>query len=114
MPSAVEAIWVEHRLATGRSGAGARRCVGTGLSSPGEVDGEAVTGALGVAVGLGWVAVFCGDEQAAAISAPINTTSRILQLAPAAQLPLDGRRDLVPRQVVKTVVVGAHAGRRMH
>src|SRR2546427_7774343 len=105
LPLAVRVIWVEQSLATGRSGAGARICGGTGLSRPGEPVACALAGTEAPAVGLGWVAVFCGDEHAPAISA---TTSSVRNLPAAAKLPFDRGGDLVSRQVVKTVVVGTH------
>src|SRR2546428_12508338 len=73
-----------------------------------EMDGLPAADAL--AVGLGWVDVFCGDEQAPASS---PTTSSIRKLATAAQLPLDRGGDLVSRQVVEAVVVGAHPFREV-
>src|SRR5439155_13713958 len=82
----------------------------TGLSAPGEMEMDGLAAADALAVGLGWVDVFCGDEHAPASS---PTTSSIRKLAPAAQLPLDRGGDLISRQVVEAVVVGAHPFREV-
>src|SRR5438105_9409000 len=110
LPSAVVVSCAEHRLATGRSGAGARICCGTGVSpltllgageelaTAGELEGVGVAEAVGV------------DEHPPATSAS-TTNSR--PLPAAAQLPLDRCRDLISGKVIEPVIVRSHALREV-